>query len=93
MDHYWSRIHLSIYNVQVKIVPPTFNVEVMRMKLCSLNDVPNILKELQYTLSIIPHLKEYYFIYHMQMWLLVGFTPLMFNVRIFIEDFECMWKI
>jgi len=65
MDHYQSSIHLSICNEQVKIVPPTSNVEVVGMKLCNLSNVLHILKELEYTLSIIPHLKEYYFIYHM----------------------------
>jgi hypothetical protein len=65
----------------------------MGMKLCSLNDVLHILKELQYTLLIILHPKEYYFIYHLQTCFLVGFVPPMLNAKIFIEDFERMWKI
>jgi len=44
-------------------------------------------------LPIIPHLKGYYFIYHLQTCLLVGFVPPMLNARILIEDFEQMWKI
>jgi hypothetical protein len=77
----------------MKIVPSTFDAKVMGMKLYSLNDVLHILKELEYTLSIIFSPKEYYFISCSQMWLSVGLAPLMLNARIFIEDFECMWKI
>jgi hypothetical protein len=77
----------------MKIVPLTSDAKVMGMKACSLNDTLHILKELEYTLLIVPHLEEYYFIYCMYTYLLVGFSPPMLNVRIFIEDFECMWKI
>jgi hypothetical protein len=82
-----------IYNEQTKIIFPTFEVEVVGLKPCNLNDIPHILKELEYTLSIIPHLEGYYFIYHLQICLLVGFVPPMLNAKILIEDFEHMWKI
>jgi hypothetical protein len=93
LDHYQSRICLPIYNEQVKTIPLTFDVEVVGMKPCSLNDILHILKELEYTLLIIPHPEEYYFIYRLHTCFLVGFIPPMFNARIFIEDFERMWKI
>jgi hypothetical protein len=74
-------------------MPPTFDAKVVGLKLCSLNDIPHILKELEYTLSNIPHSEGYYFIYHLQTCLLVGFILPMLNARILIEDFEPMWKI
>jgi hypothetical protein len=74
----------------MKTVPSTFDAKVMGMKPCSLSDILHILKELECTLSIILHSKEYFFIYHLQMWLLARFTPLMFNAIILIEDFERM---
>jgi hypothetical protein len=61
------------------------------MKPCSLNDILHILKELEYTLPIIFHLEKYYLFIVIHF--LVGFTPLMFNVEILIEDFERTWKI
>jgi len=64
-NHYQNRICLSICNEQVKIITSTFNAKVMGMKLCSLSDVLHIFKELEYTLMIIPHPKEYHFIYHL----------------------------
>ncbi len=54
---------LSICNERMKTIPPTFDVKVMGMKPCSLSDILHILKELEYTLTIIHHLEEYYFIY------------------------------
>jgi hypothetical protein len=68
-------------------------VEVVGLKPCGLSDILHILTDLEYTLSIIPRLEGYYFIYHLQICLLVGFVPPMLNARIFIEDFEHMWKI
>jgi hypothetical protein len=47
----------------MKTVPPTFDAKVMGMKPCSISDVLHILKELEYTLLIIPPSEEYYFIY------------------------------
>jgi hypothetical protein len=69
------------------------DVKVVGLKPCSLNDILHILKELEYTLSIIPHPKRHYFIFHLQTYLSIRFAPLMLNARIFIEDFEYMWKI
>jgi hypothetical protein len=77
----------------VKIVPPTFDAKVMGMKPCSMSDVVHILKELEYTLPIILHPEEYYFIYCLQMCLLVGFTPPMLDAKILIEDFQHNGKI
>jgi hypothetical protein len=77
----------------MKTIPLTLDTKVEGMKLCNLSDILHILKELEYTLQIIPHLEEHYFIYRMQTCLLVGFSPPMFNARILIENFECMWKI
>jgi hypothetical protein len=65
----------------------------MGMKLFSLSDTLHILKELEYILPIIPHSKEYYFIYGMHTCFFVGLAPPMLNARILIKDFECMWKI
>ncbi len=93
IDHYQSHKRLSICNERVNIVPSTFDAKIVGMKLCSLNDVLHILKELEYTLLIIPHPKEYYFIYHLKTCFSVGFAPPMLNARLFIEDFKCMWKI
>jgi hypothetical protein len=62
-NHYQNCIRLSICNERVKTVPPTFDAKVVGMKPCSLSDILHILKELEYTLPIIPHPKEYYFIY------------------------------
>jgi hypothetical protein len=57
-DHYQNHICLPIYNERVKIIPPTFDVEVVGMKLCSLSDILHILKELEYSLPIILHSKK-----------------------------------
>jgi len=65
IDHYRTRIHCPIYNEWIKIVPPTFDAEVVGMKPCSLSDTLHILKELEYTLLIISHPEEYHFIYYM----------------------------
>jgi hypothetical protein len=54
------------------------------IKPCSPSDTLHILKELKYTLPIIPHPEEYYFIYHMQTCFSIGFTLPMLNARIFI---------
>jgi hypothetical protein len=63
------------------------------MKLFNLSDTLHILKELEYILPIISHSEEYYFIYRMYTCFLIGLAPPMLNARIFIEDFERMWKI
>jgi hypothetical protein len=86
-------MRFPISNEQIRIILPTFDVEVVGLKPCSLSDILHILKELEYTLSIIPHLERYHFIYHLQICLLVGFVPPMLNARILIEDFEHVWKI
>jgi hypothetical protein len=93
IDQYWNCMCFPICNERTRIVPPTFDVEVVGLKPCNLNDILHILKELKYTLLIIPHLERYYFIYHLQTCLLVGFVPPMLNAKIIIEDFERMWKI
>jgi len=77
----------------MKIVPPTSNVKVVRLKPCNFNDILHIVKKLEYNLSIIPHLEGYYFIYCLQTCLSVGFAPPKLNAQIFVEDFECMWMI
>jgi hypothetical protein len=74
-------------------IPLIVDAKVMGMKLCSLSYILHMLKELEYTLSIILHSEEYYGIYHLQTCLSVGFTPPMFNARILVENFESMWKI
>jgi hypothetical protein len=51
------------------------------------------MKELEYTLPIIPHPEGYYFVYCMHTCLLEGFVPTMLNAINLIEDFELMWKI
>lgn len=63
------------------------------MKSCSMSDTLHILKELEYTLLIISHLNEYYFIYYLQTCFSIGFTPPMLNAKILIEYFKRMWKI
>ncbi len=90
IDYYRTHIRCPIYNKRVRTIPPTFDAKVMEMKSCNLNDTLHILKELEYTLPIISHLEEYYFIYCMQTCFLIGFIPPMPNARIFIEDFEHM---
>jgi hypothetical protein len=40
-------------------------IDIWWMKPCNLSDVLHILKQLEYTLLIIPHLEEYYFIYRL----------------------------
>lgn len=70
-----------------------YSSNIVGLKPCSLNDMLHILKELEYTLLIIPHLEGYYFIYHLQTCLSIGFVAPMFNARILIGDFEHMWKI
>jgi hypothetical protein len=80
-------------NQRVKIVPLTYNAKIVGMKPCSLVEILHILKDLQYTLPIIPHLEEDYFICHLQTCFSIRFAPPMFNAKILIEDFEHMWKI
>jgi hypothetical protein len=65
-NHYQSRICFPICNKQTIIILPTSDAEVVALQPYSLNDILHILKELEYTLLIIPHLKGYYFIYHLQ---------------------------
>ncbi len=62
-NHYQSHIHFPSYNELTRNVLPTFDAKVVGLKPCSLNDILHILKELEYTLPIIPHLKGYCFIY------------------------------
>jgi hypothetical protein len=93
IEHYQNCICFPIYNKRVKTIPPTFDVEVVWMKLCSLSDILHIFKELECSLLIILHSEKYYFIYCLQTCFLVGFAPPIFNAKTFIEDFVCMWKI
>jgi hypothetical protein len=51
----------------------------------------HILKELDYTLLIIPHPKGY--LYYLLSTNMPFGTPPMFNAQILIEDFEHMWEI
>ncbi len=83
--HYQPCICCPIYNERVRTIPPTSNVKVVGTKSCNLSD---ILKELEYTLPIISHPEEYYFIN--QMCFPVGFAPPMLNAKILIEDLEFM---
>jgi hypothetical protein len=79
MDHYRSRICFPICNKQTITIFPTSDAKVVGLKPHSLNDILHILKEFEYTLLIIPHLEGYYFIYHLQTCLLIGFVAPMFN--------------
>jgi hypothetical protein len=67
--HNWQTIIrvvcLPIYNERIRTIPPTFDAKVVGKKSCNLNDILHILKELEYTLLIIPHSIEYYFIYRL----------------------------
>jgi len=63
------------------------------MKLCNLSDILHILKELEYSLSIILHPDKYYFIYGLQTCFSIGFITPILNAKILIEDFVHMWKI
>jgi len=87
IDHYQSCMRFSIYNEQTKIIPQTSNVEVVGLKSCNLSDIMHILKELKYTLPIIPHLEGYYFVYRLHTCLLIRFVPPMLIARILIEYF------
>jgi hypothetical protein len=55
-DHYRSCMRFPICNKQTKIVPPTSYAEIIGLKPYNLNDILCILKKLEYTLTIIPHL-------------------------------------
>ncbi len=66
---------------------PTSDVKVIKLKPCSLNIVLHILKELECALPIIPHLEAYYFIYHLQMFILGGYALPMLNTHIMVDDF------
>ncbi len=90
IDYYQIHICHPIYNKRIRTIPPTSDAEVMEMKQCNLNDTLHILKEIKYTLPIISHLEEYYFIYCLQTCFLIGFIPPMLNAIILIEDFEHM---
>jgi hypothetical protein len=93
VDHYQSHMRFPICNEQIRTIPPTFNVEVVGLKSCNLSDILHILKELEYTLPIIPHLERYYFFYRLHTCFSIRFLPPRFNAKIIIEDFEHMWKI
>jgi len=93
IDYYQTHIRRPIYNKQVRTISPTSDAKLLEMKSCNVNDTLHILKELEYTLPIISHPEEYYFIYYLQTCFSIGFVPPMLNVRILIEDFECMCKV
>jgi hypothetical protein len=78
-NHYRSHICFPICNKQTRTILPTSDAKVVRLKPCSLSDILHILKELEYTLLIIPHLEGYYFIYHLQTCLSIGFVAPVFN--------------
>jgi len=61
IDHYESCMRFPICNKQTKIVPPTSYAEVVGLKPYNLNGILHILKELEYTLMIIPHLARVLF--------------------------------